>query len=854
VNASQGPTSKLATTLRLGLAALSLFACAVAVVYLGSELRNQIDALATANTDNRQWSLVQGEVELLAFKDAVDTAERAPEAPVTDARRRFDIFYSRVQLYASAPQFQSLRDREAAVPELQTLATFLDEVAGFVDAGDQPFRANLTLIRERTDEVRPVVRRLMLEGLSVATDETEQRRTELAATLVRLGSVLMVVVSMLLISVVVLLRLLQIGRDQDRAQQITDERLAAIASTSLDAIIVADKAGRVIDYNTAAERTFGYSRDEAMGAKLSDLIVPPAYVEAHEIGMTRYLSTGQRRMIGKGRVRLETRDKTGRVFPVEVSISTARSDEGEIFVSFLRDISAQVKAEQDLIEARDSAVSGEKAKAKLLAVMSHEMRTPLNGVLGALDLIGGTEITAEQLEYLDIMRASGNLLLSHVNNVLEISRLDSGQTEVANMPFDLGALLSELCASQRAVAQNRGISIVADFDAETVGLVAGDPARIRQILSNLLGNAVKFTKLGEIRVEAERISTSDLIELRVADTGIGIAQEHIDRIFDDFITLNTDYNRDADGTGLGLGIVRRQVEAMGGSIGVESELGQGSLFWVRLPLPRSTSALPTLEWQRVSPAPTVKRCLDVLVVEDNLVNRRLARDMLEGLGHRVTDAEDGAKGVEAAQNHKFDLIFMDISMPRLDGATAARLIIGGSGPNARTPIVAATAHAMPAEIDSFAEAGMVSTILKPISRRSLSDVIETLFGAGSLSTTSAKPHSVGLISCDQIRELRQDIGADNFDSLFEKFRSEVATELAALTALDARSDLAGWVKNIHRLTGSTATFGAIGLRDRLAKMESAAKRGDAAAAATHLPLLKPLWQQTLVEFDLLLAE
>jgi len=846
-------TTKLATTLRLGLAAVSLFACAVAVVYLGSELRNQIDALATANTDNRQWSLVQGEVELLAFKDAIDTAERLPATPMTDARRRFDIFYSRVQLYASAPQFQTLRERDVAVDELHTLTAYLEEVAGYVDAGDVAFRSNLPLIRDRTDQVRPVVRRLMLEGNHVATEETEMRRTELAATLVRLGSVLVIVVSMLLISVLVLLRLLQIGRDQDRRQQITGERLAAIASTSLDAIIVADKSGRIIDYNAAAESTFGYTKDEAIGAKLSELIVPPAYAQAHETGMTRYLSTGERRVIGKGRVRLDAMNKAGAIFPVELSISTARSDDGEIFVSFLRDISARVRGEKDLIEARDSAVAGEKAKAKLLAVMSHEMRTPLNGVLGALDLLEGAEPSQRQRDYLEIMRASGNLLLSHVNNVLEISRLDSGHSDVANIPFDLGSLVAELCDSQRGVAQSRNNSIILHFDDEDIRMVTGDPARLRQVLTNLVGNAVKFTEDGEIRIEVERLGPDDSVEIRVLDTGIGIPQENMGQIFDDFMTLNTDYSRGADGTGLGLGIARRQVEAMGGTIGAESEVGQGSLFWVRLPLPKSASeAPPTIQRPALDMAP-INRRLNVLVVEDNMVNRRLARDMLESLGHTVTDAEDGETGIEAALRQKFDVIFMDISMPKIDGRAATRVILNGAGPNAKTPIVAATAHALPTEIDSFTAAGMKATILKPISRRALADVIEGLFSGKSIAASPIADQHDELVSQVHLLEMQQDIGATGFDALFTRFKSEVTTELALLDPDAAKTDLTKWAAEIHRLAGSTATFGATGIYNLLAQMETAAKLGNLDGAIAPYSKLQKIWQNTLVEFDAVLA-
>lgn len=396
--------------------------CGVTVVYLGSDLRSQVAELATANSDNRQWSLVQGEVELLTFESAINFASLAPDEGVGDLRRRFDIFFSRVQVYETAPQFETLRTGAEAANLLVAIGRYLEGSLPLIDAPEAELIAALPALRHATIEIRPVIRKLMLEGLRLATQEAEIRRNLLSATLVRLGVVLSVVVFLLLASVGVLVRLLQFGRKHHQIQMLTQERLAAIADTSLDAIIVADKAGRVIDYNAAAHKTFGYSPQEAIGSRLSDLIVPPSQAEAHQTGLTRYLSTGQTRVVGKGRVRLEAKHKDGHLLPVEISISASRSEGGEIFISFLRDISVRVASERALVEARDRAISGERAKARLLAMMSHEMRTPLRNVIETLEKIDNRAASPENRCHLAAIRRSSTELLEKVESVLDITK------------------------------------------------------------------------------------------------------------------------------------------------------------------------------------------------------------------------------------------------------------------------------------------------------------------------------------------------------------------------------------------------------------------------------------------------
>jgi PAS domain S-box-containing protein len=653
---------------------------------------------------------------------------------------------------------------------------------------------------------------------------------------------------------VVLLVLLShfVRQERTRAHQegLTRARLASIIETSLDAVLVADEDGRVLEFNPAAEKTFGYARSEAVGQRMEDLIVPDHHRAAHVAGMRRYRETGEKRVLGKGRVRLEARRKSGTIFPVELSISSALTRDGEIFVSFARDISHRVAAERELIQARDEAVAGEKAKADLIAVMSHEMRTPLNGMLGTLDLLDIGERPPKEREYFDIIRASGRQLLYHVDTVLEISRAEAGKIVLAEEPFSLPVLVRELVESQRGVAEHRGNALSHLVETGGEDHVVGDPTRIRQVLLNLLGNAIKFTRNGAISVEAERMGDRETVEFRVIDNGIGIDADDIDRVFEDFVTLDTSYTRAAGGTGLGLAIVRRLVDAMGGEIGVESIKGEGSCFWVRLPLPsvtrlggreRAEPVLPSAPVEAASVAP-----MKVLIVEDNRINRVVLRDMLEQDGHSVDEAHDGQQGVEMAARRSYDIVLMDISMPVLDGVEATRAIRSSEARGTRLPIVALTAHAANADKERFRAAGLDDILVKPISRQGLRAILAGFSrrGASALDPVAAPSDA---LEQAQIKELGDMLGAEKLADLVASFRTEMDRAVDEIASRVSRGDLGhDLVDLVHHAAGSAAMFGATALRGELAGLEDGIRQGRAPEPETGAHLRKT-WSRTVAE-------
>lgn len=780
----------------------------------------KINELATANSDNVQWTLAQVEVEYFALKTELSLDISGTGLNVAKARNRFDIFYSRISTLRNSQVFAPLREDQEFIIALDCIWGFLQESLPSVDGSDARLavdrRALLTELVVHRDDVR----QLSLRGIKVFAALSDERRDNVSRTLQNTAGIAVALILLLACGLLFVIQLHREGRARGRALKQTTSRLRAIVTTSLAAILVIDKNGRVLDYNGAAEDVFGYTPDEAIGGQMEELIIPDHYRAAHDAGMKRYLATGEKAVIGKGRVVLEAKRKSGEVFPVEFSIATAQSAEGEIFVSFLRDISVRVKTEKDLLEARDKAVAGEKAKADLLAVMSHEMRTPLNGLLGTLDLLGDTVLTPEQERYAQNMLTSGQLLLHHVNDVLDIAKLDSGKVQRNDSEFELTKLITELVDGQSGVAENTENTMTATVLGQGPVNVVGDPMRLRQIILNLLGNAMKFTRNGDIALEVEELPNG-LFEFRVTDSGIGISEADLPRVFEDFVTLDASYGRQAGGTGLGLGITKRIVDALGGEIGVESELGEGSMFWVRLPMIRLSVSSPHKQaLQAPEPKRADCRALEILLVEDNAINRQVANAMLTKMGHSVVEAYDGDEGVAIATNRAFDLILMDISMPRMDGIQATRLIRKHLGPNDKTPIIALTANALPEDMERFKAAGMNDTIIKPISRSSLAAAIHVPVNKGAEDGETAI-----VLDPAVLKELAGFLGWPAVLKILSDAKIQAAETLGALHEVQDGQEH-GCADQVHKLAGTISLLGGKSFLRALQDTERALRAGE----------------------------
>ncbi len=648
-------------------------------------------------------------------------------------------------------------------------------------------------------------------------------------------------------------------REAEIAVRDSEEKLRAVTSAANDAIVMLDDVGQVVFWNHAAEVLFGYTSDEMIGSNMHALLVREPQLGEYREAFPAWRDTGLGRAIGRS-IQMPAFAKGGRELTIELSLSSVKVKDKWSSIGIVRDVSERNHAELVLLEAKasaetasrglaqanaelekavwiaqqmaDRAVRAGAAKGEFLAHMSHEVRTPLNAVIGMTGLLLDTTLEPEQREFAEVIRTSSNALLSIVNDILDFSKIDAGKLELEAIDFDLPAAVEDTVGMFDIKAKDKGLRLTREIGPEVPAFIRGDPGRLGQVLLNLIGNAIKFTAEGGVSLrvsldsqDAERAT----VRFEVTDSGIGIPENRLAGLFQSFSQVDASITRRFGGTGLGLAITKRLVELMGGRIGVESVLGKGTTFWFTTVFERAAEPFQERAPAATAPVAIVNpgRRLRALLADDNAVNQKVGVLMLERLGVRADAVGTGLEALHALDTAPYDLVLMDVQMPEMDGLEATRAIRRKeAGTGRHIPVIAMTAHAMSADRDQCRDAGMDNFISKPIELDRLSEIIDGV--AKQFTAVAATVAAVDDSTLIDRRELGARLGGDAqiVEDLIQVFRADAPAIRARLAKAVDDGDLTELNRVGHLLRGTAGTLCAHALSASAAELERAAHASD----------------------------
>jgi PAS domain S-box-containing protein len=506
--------------------------------------------------------------------------------------------------------------------------------------------------------------------------------------------------------------------------RVSENMKRAILESSPDAIFSVDNDGFIKDYNSSTLSTFGFTANEINGKSWVDLFIPERFRDNYQLMLSEYTDHS------KGRLENSRFELVGchgsEEFPIEISITPIRINELNFSSVCIRDITESKQAEAILLKGHQQAEQANLVKSQFLAMMSHEIRTPLNVILGVQELLADSPLDTTQNNHLQLATNAGKSLLSLINDILDLTKVEAGKLDLEDTIFDAVDLAEQCVKLLSTKAQEKNLAISTQIAPELMPWISGDPWRFRQVLLNLLSNALKFTTDGSITVKlspnADKMDAGVLL-IEVIDTGIGINQDVQASLFEVFTQADPSDTRKYGGSGLGLAISKRLVALWGGNMGLDSRPGKGSRFWFSIGR-TATAPQPLIPPEMIVAETHSPIVAKLLLVEDSKINQIVMSDLLEAAGHQVDVADCGTKGIAMASANHYDLIFMDVSMPDMTGMEATQQIRQLGGTAATVPIIAITGHALKGYQEMCLAAGMNGYATKPISKLDLLGLVD----------------------------------------------------------------------------------------------------------------------------------
>ncbi|MBI5331875.1 MAG: response regulator [Betaproteobacteria bacterium] len=695
-------------------------------------------------------------------------------------------------------------------------------------SGDRPLA-----FRRLQEEAIPLQRQLVKEldaFIEIQHDMTnramEQARTGYAQT--RALMLLLGIVAVLTAALVanrVVRRTVALAAETERERT----KFETLFETNTDGIVILDRRGfrqcnpaTLEMFRMGSQEEFLQKRPEHLGEAIQ-----PDGQRGEALAQARIQEAMEH---GHAFFQWQAKRPDGSAFPAEIALHAMTLDGETVLQAILRDVTVQKEVEVLLKMARDEAMAMAQMKSQFVANVSHEIRTPMNGILGMSQLLLNSPLNARQKEYAEAVSTSAQALMRIINDILDFSKIEAGRLTLEIADFNLGDLAREVIALYTPRAEAKGLALRLEWSEGLPAWVRGDALRLRQILLNLLDNALKFTQEGEVRLRVDTAPDPDYLRFSVQDTGLGIPEEQRSRIFHAFAQGDGSVSRRFGGTGLGLAICRQLAELMGGDLELENLPPQGSAFHLTVPLPPGAAPAP-LQQSDARPAlafPGVR----VLVAEDNPVNQKVVAYLLEDLEVEAVIADDGRRAFELLAQEQVDLVLMDGQMPDWDGLTATRAIRAREREQGltRLPIIALTANAMPGFADTCAQAGMDDCLLKPLKEAALAAVLERWLPGRSVSRTPPQPAPIpaersGLIDLPRLHKLCRGNPMQMRETL-DLFVSSTETLLEALSQAIVNRDAAQTARQAHQIRGAAAYLGAEAVAEQAQRTESAAKAAD----------------------------